>query len=83
MLISKNEEGFTTTDYHNPTFSDVYFNFNSFKTDEYKHGSIFNLFFRILILFISSRVVDAMLPITMKGTIILKLELVNIQVFHL
>ena len=36
-----------------------------------------------LTLFISLRVVDAMLPITVKHAVILKLELVNTQVFHL
>ena len=47
MLISRNKEGFTTTVYHKPTFSGVYSNFNSFIADEYKHGLIFTLLFRI------------------------------------
>ena len=34
-------------------------------------------------LFISLRIVYAMLPITVKNAVILKLELVNAQVFHL
>ena len=36
-----------------------------------------------LTFFISLRVVDAMLPITVKHAVILKSELVNTQVFHL
>ena len=47
VLISRNKEGFTTTVYHKPTFSGVYSNFNSFIADEYKHGLIFTLLFRI------------------------------------
>ena len=47
MLISRNKEGFTTTVYHKPTFSGVYSNFNGFIADEYKHGLIFTLLFRI------------------------------------
>ena len=47
MLISRNKKGFTTTVYHKPTFSGVYSNFNSFIADEYKHGLIFTLLFRI------------------------------------
>ena len=37
----------TTIVYHKPTFSGVYSNFNSFIADEYKHGLIFTLLFRI------------------------------------
>ena len=37
----------------------------------------------LLTLFLSLCVVDAMLPITVKHAVILKLELVNTQVFHL
>ena len=47
LIISRNKEGFTTTVYHKPTFSGVYSNFNSFIADEYKHGLIFTLLFRI------------------------------------
>ena len=47
VLILRNKEGFTTTVYHMPTFSGVYSNFNSFIADEYKHGLIFTLLFRI------------------------------------
>ena len=47
VLISQNNKGFTTTVYHKPTFSGVYSNFNSFIADEYKHGLIFTLLFRI------------------------------------
>ena len=47
VLISRNKEGFTTTVYHKRTFSRVYSNFNSFIADEYKHGLIFTLLFRI------------------------------------
>ena len=47
VLISQNKEGFTTAVYHKPTFSGVYSNFNSFIADEYKHGLIFTLLFRI------------------------------------
>ena len=47
VLISRNKKGFTTTVYHKPTFSGVYSNFNSFIADEYKHGLIFTLLFRI------------------------------------
>ena len=47
VLISRNKEGFTTTLYQKLTFSGVYSNFNSFIADEYKHGLIFTLLFRI------------------------------------
>ena len=47
VLISRNNKGFTPTVYHKPTFSGVYSNFNSFIADEYKHGLIFTLLFRI------------------------------------
>ena len=47
VLISRNKEGFITTVYHKPTFSGVYSSFNSFIADEYKHGLIFTLLFRI------------------------------------
>ena len=45
LLISQNEEGFTTTGYHKPAFSGVYSNFNSFIADEYKHGLMFTSLF--------------------------------------
>ena len=48
VLISRKKEGFTTTVYHKPTFSGVYSSFNSFITDQYKHGLICTLLFRIL-----------------------------------
>ena len=47
VLIPRNKKGFTTTVYHKPTYCGVYFNFNSFMADEYKHGLIFTLLFRI------------------------------------
>ena len=47
VLILRNKEGFTTTVYHKPTFSGVYSNFNGFIADEYKHGLVFTLLFRI------------------------------------
>ena len=47
VLILRNNKGFTTTVYHKPTFSGVYSNLNSFIADEYKHGLIFTLIFRI------------------------------------
>ena len=47
VLILQNNKGFTTTVYHKPTFSRVYFTFNSFIADVYKHGFIFILLFRI------------------------------------
>ena len=47
VLISRNKKGFTTTVYHKPTFGGVYSNFNSFIDDEYKHGLIFTLLFRM------------------------------------
>ena len=46
-LISLNKEGFTTTGYHKPTFSEVYSNSNSFIANEYKHGLILTLLFRM------------------------------------
>ena len=51
MLTSRNKKGFTTTVYHKPSFSGVYSNFNSFIADEYKHGLIFTLLFRIFSIF--------------------------------
>ena len=47
LLISRHNKGFTTTVYYKPTFSGVYSNSNSFIADEYKHGLIFTLLFRI------------------------------------
>ena len=47
MSISRYKKGFTTTVYQNLIFSRVYSNFNSFIVDEYKHGLIFTLLFRI------------------------------------
>ena len=47
VLISRNKEGFTTTVYHKTSFSGVYSNFNSFIADEYKHGLIFTMLFRL------------------------------------
>ena len=38
---------FYYTVYHKPTYNGVYCNFNSFIADEYKHGLIFTLLFRI------------------------------------
>ena len=46
VLISRNNKGFTTAVYHKPTFSGIYFNFNSFIANEYEHGLIFALFFK-------------------------------------
>ena len=47
VLLSRNDEGFTTTVYYKPTFSENYSNFRSFTADKYKHGVIFTLLFRI------------------------------------
>ena len=47
VLISRNNKGFTTTVCHELTFSGIYSNFNSFIADEYRHGLIFILLFRI------------------------------------
>ena len=47
MLISRNNICFTTTVYRKSIFRGVYSNFNSFIVDEYKHGLIFTLLFRI------------------------------------
>ena len=38
---------FTTTVYHKPTVNEVYSNLDIFIVDEYKHGLIFTLLFRI------------------------------------
>ena len=46
VLISHNNKGFTTTVYHKPIMLSI-FNFNSFMADEYKHGLIFTLLFKI------------------------------------
>ena len=46
ILISRSENGFKTSVYHNPTFSGVYSNFTSFIYDQYKIGLIFTLLFR-------------------------------------
>ena len=46
MLISRSENAFKTSVYHKPTFSAVYFNFNSFIYDEYKIGMVFTMLFR-------------------------------------
>ena len=50
MLISQNKKDFTTAVYHKPIFSGVYSNFNSFMADNYKHGLIFTLLFRIFLI---------------------------------
>ena len=42
-----NKKDFTATGYHNPTFSGVYSNTNSFIANEYKHGLILTFLFRI------------------------------------
>ena len=47
VLISRNNKGFTTKVYHEPTFKGFYSNFNSFIAAEYKHGLIFRLLFQI------------------------------------
>ena len=47
VLISRSNKHFTATVYHEPTFSGVYSNFNSFIGDEYKHGLILTLLFQI------------------------------------
>ena len=47
VLISQNNNSFTTTVYHKPKFSEFYSNFNSFIDDEHKNGLIFTLLFRI------------------------------------
>ena len=50
VLISRNDKGFTITVYHKPKFSGVYSKVNSFIADEYKHGLIFTLLFRIFLI---------------------------------
>ena len=45
-LITRTGNGFKTSVYHRPTFSEVYSNFNSFISEEYKVGLIFTLLFR-------------------------------------
>ena len=45
VVISQNNNGFTTTVYQKPTFSGVYSNYNSFIADECKHSLIFTLLF--------------------------------------
>ena len=47
MLISRNNKRFTTAVYHKLKFSGVYFNLENFIADEYKHGLIYTLHFRI------------------------------------
>ena len=47
VVIWQNSKGFTTTVYHKSTFSGVYANFDSFRDDEYNHGLIITLLFRI------------------------------------
>ena len=44
-MSRNNNKGFTTTVYHKLAFNGVYYNFNSFVADEYKHGLIFTLLF--------------------------------------
>ena len=46
VLITRNSNGFKTFVYHEPTFSRVYSNFNSFISEEYKVGLVFTLLFR-------------------------------------
>ena len=46
-MLEQNKKCFTTAVYHKPTFSGVCSNSDSFIADEYKHGLIFTLFFRI------------------------------------
>ena len=45
VLITRTSNGFKTSVYHKPTFSEVYSNFNSFISEEYKVGLIFTLLF--------------------------------------
>ena len=49
VLISRNKKGFLL--HHKPIFSGVYSNFKSLVADEYKHGLIFTLLFRIFSIF--------------------------------
>ena len=51
VLISGKKKIFTIAVYHKSIFSGVYSKFNGFITDEYKHGLIFTLLFRILSIF--------------------------------
>ena len=48
VLIRRNKKGFTATVYHKPTCSGVYFNFNSFIADEYKHDTLLFRIFSIV-----------------------------------
>ena len=45
-LITRTGNGFKTSVYHRPIVSEVYSNFNSFISEEYKVGLIFTLLFR-------------------------------------
>ena len=46
VLITRTNNSFKTSVYHKPTFSEVYSNFNSFISGEYRVGLIFTLLFR-------------------------------------
>ena len=51
VLITRTNNVFKTSVYHKPTLSEVYSNFNSFISEEYKVGLIFTLLFRIFSIF--------------------------------
>ena len=47
ILVTRDQNQFTTSIYRKSTFSGVYTNFKSFIPTEYKHGLIFSLLFRV------------------------------------
>ena len=47
VLISREEDRFSTSIYRKPTFSGLYTNFNSFISENYKKGLIYCLLFRL------------------------------------
>ena len=51
VLITRTRNGFKTSMYQKPLFSEVYSNFNSFISDEYKVGFIFTLLIRMFRIF--------------------------------
>ena len=51
VLITRTRNGFKTSMYQKPLFSEVYSNFNSFISDEYKVGFIFTLLTRMFRIF--------------------------------
>ena len=54
VLVTREEETFSTSLYRKPTFSGLYTNFYSYICDKYKKGLIFSLLFRIFTFAIDS-----------------------------